>query len=130
MSIPNDPTISRNLPWWRVNGHVYSNLSMMARDVLAVPASGSSVEHLFSTAGRNATWQCARLRDSMLRNIVIYKTVLKIPSLSTDDDDAEDLPVPEKAVNIPPEWENDWWKQKLRYEVRPGIMSRFLEDME
>jgi len=29
-----------------------------------------------------------------------------------------------------PEWENDWWKEKLRVEVRPTIMRRFLEDTE
>ena len=44
-------------------------------------------------------------------------------------DECDEL-VPEMAGKIPPEWENDWWKEKLRVEVRPAIMRRFLEDTE
>ena len=42
----------------------------------------------------------------------------------------EDLVVPEMLRKIPPEWEQDFWKRKLRREVRTEIMNRFIEDDE
>jgi len=42
----------------------------------------------------------------------------------------EGLPVPEMLRKIPKEWEQDWWKRKLRREVRPEMMRRFIEDTE
>ena len=47
-----------------------------------------------------------------------------------DLDECDELIVPEMAGKIPPEWENDWWKEKLRIEVRPAILQGFLEDTE
>ena len=41
----------------------FPELAKMARDTLAIPASGCSVERLFSVSERIATWQRNRLRD-------------------------------------------------------------------
>ncbi|CAN1338835.1 Zinc finger BED domain-containing protein RICESLEEPER 2 [Linum perenne] len=40
------------LDWWKLNSHRYPILSLMARDVLAVPISTVSTEFAFSTAWR------------------------------------------------------------------------------
>ena len=45
-------------------------------------------------------------------------------------EEEEDYPVSEVVGNIPAEWEQDWWKRKLRREVRSEIMDRFIEDDE
>ena len=45
-------------------------------------------------------------------------------------EDEEGLPVIEMLRKIPKEWEQDQWKRKLRHEVRPKMMRRFIEDME
>ena len=42
----------------------------------------------------------------------------------------EELVVSEMLGKIPPEWEQDFWKRKLRREVRAEIMNRFIEDNE
>jgi len=44
IEIPNDPDITSSLIWWRDNATAYGDLAKMARDVLAVPASGCSIE--------------------------------------------------------------------------------------
>ena len=43
------------LDWWRVNGHLYPQLSRMVRDTLAVPATGAGVECVFSLSGQVIT---------------------------------------------------------------------------
>jgi len=45
-------------------------------------------------------------------------------------EDEEGLPVPKMLGKIPKEWEQDWWKRKLRREVHPEMMHRFIEDTE
>jgi hypothetical protein len=40
------------LDWWRAQRHVFPDLSRMARQYLAAPASSAGVERLFSRAGR------------------------------------------------------------------------------
>ncbi|CAG8732416.1 7173_t:CDS:2, partial [Dentiscutata erythropus] len=49
------PTISKNvrpLDWWKSNYHRFLNLSKMAKDFLAIPATSVSSEQIFSLAGR------------------------------------------------------------------------------
>ena len=130
ISTENDGRIKSALAWWKVHHHKFPDLARMVRDTLAAPASGCSVERMFSVSGRVATWQRSRLRDTTIADIMMYKSALNFNDATAVLDECDELPVPEVVGRIPPEWENDWWKQKLRYEVRPGIMSRFLEDME
>jgi len=43
----------------------------------------------------------------------------------------EDLPAPEMLGEIPTvEWEQEWWKRKLRCNVCSEIMDQFREDNE
>jgi hypothetical protein len=127
---PNDPMIKSALGWWRVNYPSYTDLGMMARNTLAVPASGSSVERVFSIAGRVATWQRSRLHDSTIVDIMMYKAVMNLEEMALESEGEEDLPVPEMLGKVPVEWEQDWWKKKLRHEIRPEDMRRFMVDDE
>jgi len=102
----------------------------MARDTLAIPASGCSVERLFSISGRIATWQRNRLRDSTISDLMMYKAAMNLRDLPMLLEEEEGLPVPEMLGRIPKEWEQDFWKRKLRREVRPEMMGRFIEDNE
>ena len=100
----------------------------MARDVLAVPASGCSVERLFSISGRIASWQRAWLQDSIISDSVMYKAALGLNGLSPGYED-ENLPLPEVSGKIPSEWEQDWWKKKLQHEMHSEIFNLFdIED--
>lgn len=40
------------LEWWRLNKSRFPNLSAMARDILAIPATSVASEQMFSCAGR------------------------------------------------------------------------------
>jgi len=86
-------------------------------------------QRIFSVSGRIATWQRSRLRDTTISDLMMYKSGLNFKEPPMALDECDEL-VPEMAGKIPPEWENDWWKEKLRVEVRPAIMRRFLEDTE
>lgn len=48
-------------------------LSVLASDLLAIPASSAPVEHVFSTAGQISSGKRNRLSDANLeREIIIY----------------------------------------------------------
>ena len=58
LSLPQSPHSSPSgvefdlLEWWKTHAHMFPNLSRMARQYLALPASSAGVERLFSAAGR------------------------------------------------------------------------------
>ena len=56
IEISSNTNIPSSLKWWRNNHKSFPELAKMARDVLAVPASGCAVEREFSVSGRIATW--------------------------------------------------------------------------
>src|SRR5271167_1424167 len=72
VNLPNNPNIKSSLGWWRGNQVSFPDLAKMARDTLVVPASGCSVERMFSVSGRIATWQRSRLRDSTISDLMMY----------------------------------------------------------
>lgn len=80
----------------------------MARDVLAVPASGCAVEREFSISGRIATWQRNRLNSSTIADAMLYKGALKRQGVALGDgkvDECDDeLAVPEMIGVVPQEW--------------------------
>ena len=122
---PNNPAIKSVLGWWRSNQDTYPDLARMARDVLAVPASGCSVERMFSISGRIANWQRARLQDSTISDLMMYKATLSLHELAPECEDVESLPVPELLGKIPKEWEQEWWTKKLKHEPRAEILDMF-----
>jgi len=102
----------------------------MARDTLPIPASGCSVERMFSLSGRVATWQRSRLRDSTIADIIIYKASLNFKEAAPELEEWDELPVEEMLGKIPMEWEQDFWKRKLHLNLRPEIEGLFREDPE
>jgi len=118
---------------------MYPKLSKMARDVLAVPATGAGVEKEFSISGRVVTKQRNRLSPTTIRGIMQYKRwVAKhgivIPEeeglgmfSETEDDemdyeaDGEILAEEDEEVEINglSDWLKDWSKrEKISEKVR------------
>ena len=61
----------------------------------------------------------------------MYKAAMNLQELVMEfEEEEEGLSVPEMLGKIPTEWEQDWWKRKLRREVRSGMMNGFIEDNE
>jgi len=116
IEIPNDDDIKSSLIWWRDNAAAYSDLAKMARDVLAVPASGCSIQRQFSISGRIAIWQQSRLSPRTISNAIIYKAAVArkgepLPDVQVAG--ADDLSIEERIGTIPREWMQNWWLEKL-----------------
>jgi hAT family C-terminal dimerisation region len=84
-------------------------MGRMARDVLAVPASGCAVERQFSISRRMTVWQRNHLSPRVISDAMIYKAVLahtRCPLRAELDnvDDIDQLPIEEKERTIPDEW--------------------------
>ena len=65
----------------------------MARDSLAVPASGRSVEWMFRVSRCIATWQRSCLRDSTILDLMMYKMAMNLRDVLPEVEDEEDFPV-------------------------------------
>jgi hypothetical protein len=70
IEIPNQTSITSSLSWWKANVALYTDLSKMARDVLATPASGCAVERVLSVSGQIATSQCNWLSADTISNLM------------------------------------------------------------
>ena len=103
----------------------------MARDVLAVPASGCAVEREFSISGRIATWQCNRLNGSTIADSMLYKAALKRQGTALQYsivDENHDLLVSERIDEVPQEWQDKWWIEKTKHVVQPETLAMFSQD--
>ena len=139
MQIKRDGTITNAIEWRKGSQSMYPKLSKMARDVLAVPATGAGVEKEFSISGRVVTKQRNRLSPTTIRGIMQYKRwVAKhgivIPEeeglgmfSETEDDemdyeaDGEILAEEDEEVEINglSDWLKDWSKrEKISEKVR------------
>lgn len=64
------------LSWWKVHSTVFPNLSRMARQYLAFPASSAGVERLFSAAGRMHNDLRKNVKESTLeRSLMVWKNI-------------------------------------------------------
>lgn len=122
VSNPNGNSKLRDsLSYWRDNPSKFPTLRRMAKDVLAVPPSGSAVEREFSVSGRIATWQRNRLSAQRICDAMIYKAALKRQGKLMKDQpvvEAEQMEEEETAdstndgSDILPEWSTKWWISK------------------
>jgi hypothetical protein len=118
-----EPTVpvKSALDYWQADQRKYPHLTMMARDVLAVPPSASGVEREFSIAGRIASWQRNRLHSVTITAIMVYKNHLRrcrpelkaeikdATELGTEDDvDGETPEEEEEATKTIEEWRKEW----------------------
>src|SRR5205814_9819476 len=58
------------LEWWAKHEHDFPNLGKMARDILAVPASGAGVERLFNIARDICNFRRGRLHGETIRKLM------------------------------------------------------------
>ena len=126
---PSDVTLKCPLMWYKDNRSDNPDLGRMARDVLAVPASGSTVERVFSVSGRIATWQRNRLGPETISNLMMFKCGMNNSKWEVPDTMAgepDEIEVPEILGMIPPEWEDNWWKKKLERPVRQEVLDMFV----
>ena len=111
----------------------------MARDTLAVPATGAGVERIFSKSGQVASWSRARLQAATIRETMLYKDFLvrngnplndeqerekeerkekhkkamrkQIPQpIDRESEDEEDEEEEEEPILI--KWEMEWWRKE------------------
>jgi len=64
------------LPWWRAHHYAFQDLGFMARDNLAVPASGYVVERQFSISERIISWERSRLKGEIISDSMMFKADL------------------------------------------------------
>lgn len=66
------------LLWWKVNGSKYAIMSMIAKDVLAIPVSTVASESAFSTSGRILDSFRSSLSPKMLEALVCTQSWIKV----------------------------------------------------
>ena len=65
------------LEWWKKHADVFPNLSKMARQYLAMPASSAGVERLFSAAGRmHSSFRKNTKEDTLEMQLVVYQNMM------------------------------------------------------
>jgi len=78
------------LDWWKENEQKYPRVAVVARKVLAVPASSVPSERVFSSAGLLVNKLRNRLAPALVDGIVFLNKNRVPPSdVSDDSDDAE-----------------------------------------
>jgi hypothetical protein len=64
------------LEWWKVHAHMFPNLSKMARQYLAMPASSAGVERLFSAAGRlHSSFRKNAKEEALEMQLIVYQNL-------------------------------------------------------
>ena len=109
------------LDYWRdVSNTEFPQLAMMARDTLAVPATGAGVEREFGLSGQVVTRLRARLHAQTISNIMMYKSYLIRCKRELKTFNGAGLRVGEEpAVNdseneVPKEWREGWWNKRKK----------------
>lgn len=65
-------TDSEPLSFWRENQSRFPAISTLARDVLAIPATGSGVERLFNTARDICHYRRGRMKSETIEELMLY----------------------------------------------------------
>jgi len=117
MGLPTPPHSSGTaLDWWKRNAKEYPRLSRMARDVLAVPATGAGVEREFSIAGKITTTLQACLDPATIEPTMMYKNHLLRHGHVLSFMKGGGMKLGEQYIeednNIPATWRLDWWKKQ------------------
>lgn len=87
------------LGWWKSNFSKYRILSLIARDVLAVPVSTVASESCFSTSGRVLDVFRSSLSPKMAEALICSQNWLYPASLNFDEKDFDQFDSTEKIVN-------------------------------
>jgi len=102
------------LDWWRRHAQFYPDLARMARDTLAVPATGAGVEREFSKSGKVATWARSRLNTGTITEIMMFKNFLARKGQELENWEGSDLclGIAEELIDeagVPKKWRKRWW---------------------
>ena len=62
------------LVFWTKNSHLYPKMSLIAQEVLSIPASSTLVERVFSVAGYSSSGRRNRLSGATLETEILLKT--------------------------------------------------------
>ncbi|OAQ58072.1 hypothetical protein VFPPC_11385 [Pochonia chlamydosporia 170] len=96
---------SRPIDWWKINGHRYSRLSLMAVDMLTIPSSSAESERTFSSSGRMMVPLRSRLRREIVAMAQCIRSWSKagiytpsLPLLSLSEDTWADILVSPKGT--------------------------------
>ena len=74
-----DPgNVENVLEWWRDAASRYPKLSLVARKILAVPASSSASESVFSVAGRTITDLRSNLAPETLTSLLFFYIIIRV----------------------------------------------------
>jgi len=132
LDTPNDAW-TQALPWWRAHHHNFQDLRFMARDNLAVPASGCAVERQFSVSGRIVSWERSRLKGETISDLMVLKAglvrrglKLREMDIAVEEDHDLNLAMPPLTGEVPKEWQDSWWlkkTEKAKRSVRPFISN-------
>ena len=105
----------------------------MARDNLAVPASGCAVERQFSVSGRIVSWERSRLKGETISDLMMFKAglirkglELRELDIAIYEDHDLNLAIPPLTGEVPKEWADGWWLEKIektRSPVHPSISN-------
>ena len=124
------PTIKfkiSELDYWReASKQEFTQLGMMIRDTLAVPATGAGVEREFSLAGHVVTRLRSRLGAGTIEKIMMYKNHLircrkELKSFEAAGLGAGEEPMENSASEseVPKEWRDQWWVKRKRMSCIP-----------
>lgn len=72
------------LNWWKVNSPSFPVLSLIARDVLAIPISTVASESVFSTSGRVLDAFRSSLTPRITESLICTQDWLRASSMPTD----------------------------------------------
>ena len=76
--LPLCPRSESILTWWKSHADVLPRLTVFAKQILAIPASSSSSERLFSIAGLFDTVKRGNLKLETLETLTLFKTNKKL----------------------------------------------------
>ncbi|KAJ5393038.1 hypothetical protein N7465_012012 [Penicillium sp. CMV-2018d] len=93
-----------NLEWsatnpchfWRENARNFPTLAALARDVFSIPATGASVERLFSTACDICHYRRGSLNESMIQDLMMLCCLSRF---DIRDEETDDSIQPESILN-------------------------------
>ena len=82
-------TIKDVRAWWIGQKAHFPDLSLMALDVLAIPATSAEIERVFSSAGQLITDRRNRLKDATIEAVECVKSwrkqgIIKEPEIDKD----------------------------------------------
>ena len=88
------------LQWWKVNSQRFPILSLMARDVLAIPISTVASESVFSTSGRVLDSYRSSLGDKTIECLICTQDWLRVGLNPEKDEDLDTIAQIEKGTFI------------------------------